>query len=429
MNGSLLDLEVLKKLIAVKRKKPHVLEDSRKYSLYVIERSEFKYLFRNNFDDNILSVNETAFAQAFNSFAGIISKPAGKDLCDYDIPHNLAGMINPAFTITSLLQKTLNMSDNNWFSDPLNIRPVLAYPDFEDPMYEKLKELSVEWLAPNLQLIPNNTITLLEPNRKFIESFMTGLNVAMNREMRWREYPTDERASCFRQFWDTRGVKNTNSGTAPGLISEQYKDISPIHTWKNWSGDPAKAALDEFGSHQTRMKLTEEEQLVLVIKGDLLKCFPNTTIYAAEALVETYSENGQQLKRMRIDPNGVIEFPAFKAEAADLKFIGFNLTVAEARGDDNHPGWFFILQETPGETRFGLDSQVPAASASSWDDASWSFVNGNYISGDDNFSPITNNMTTEEAARWKRSSADMASILYQKPVMIAIHANEMLTGL
>src|SRR5204863_7443518 len=116
---------------------------------------------------------------------------------------------------------------------------------------------------------------------------------------------------------------------------------------------------------------------------------------------------------------------------ADLKFIGFELTVAVAKGDAANPGWFFVLQETPGEARFGLDTQLPDLTVSShtWDDASWKFVKGNYISKDDDFSPITgnNSMPADESARWLRSSADMAYILYQKPVMVAIHASEMLS--
>ena len=257
---------------------------------------------------------------------------------------------------------------------------------------------------------------------------MVGVNVAMNREMLWREYPTDERGSCFRQFWDVKGIKDINSTlAAPAEIVEQFKDISPIHTWKNWTGLADKQKLDEFGEHNTRSKLSEDEQLVLVIKGDLLKCFPNTTIYAAKAYEETSPIDGSK----KLSIAGTPEFPVFKAEAgADLKFIGFNLTETAARGNAANPhGWFFILQETPGEVRFGLDIELPNQNASSWDDASWKFVTGKNISKSDDVSTLTANMNATEKDRWGRSSADMAYILYQKPVMIAIHANEMLPSL
>lgn len=429
-NGSRLELETLKKVLIEKTRTPFTLEDPGKYSILVIDRPEFKFTYHPSFDDRPLSISVHNFEQAVQSFAAVLQNPPSKEPCEQNVSHELVENINPALTITNLLSQVLDMPEAGWFNDPLKIKAALAYPDFEDPMYEKLKEVSIEWLAPNLHLIPNNSITLLESNRKFIEAFMVGVNVAMNREMRWREYPTDERGSCFRQFWDVKGIKNINSGTDPAQVVEQFKDISPIHTWKNWNKDmdKDKQKLDEFGEHNTRSQLPEDEQLVLVIRGDLLKCFPNTTIYAAKAYEETYTEDGKQLKKLSIALNPEIKFPVFKAEAgADLKFIGFDLTVAEAKGDSTHPGWFFVLQETPGETRFGLDIQLPPLTASSWDDASWKFVTGNYISEDDDFSPITNNMILSEKARWGRTSADMAYILYQKPVMIAIHANEMLS--
>ncbi|MEO7984659.1 MAG: hypothetical protein ABI688_11320 [Bacteroidota bacterium] len=370
------------------------------------------------------------FRQALNDFAHTAGSPPGKKKCEEKIdptPYDAIGKaIRPEFSIPALLARVLDMPDDGWFSDPLKIKAALAYPDFEDAMYEKLKEISIEWLAPNLHLIPNNVVTLLEPNRKFIEAFMVGINVAMNQEMRWREYPTDERGSCFRQFWDVKGIK-TNPGKDPVLIVEQFKDISPIDGWKNWDHIAGKEKLDEFGEHRVDNSLPENEQLVLVIRGDLLKCFPNTTIYAAQASEETYYENRVELKKRVIKQDAAIKFPAFKAEAGtDLKFIGFDLAASAAKGDSIDPGWFFVLQETPGEIRFGLDIQSPDPITSTWDDASWEFVNGHYISPDDDFSSITGNMSLKESSRWMRSSADMAYILYQKPVMIAIHANQML---
>jgi hypothetical protein len=174
---------------------------------------------------------------------------------------------------------------------------------------------------------------------------------------------------------------------------------------------------------------------VLVIRGDLLKCFPNTTIYAVEA--EEITDTATQLKKMVIKrQTPVVKFPAFKAEAgADLKFIGFELTAAAAKGTATHPGWFFVLQETPGETRFGLDISGPDSSQQNltWDDASWDLVTGEKIAAtkilpNTTITTFENKLVNAERlkAKWGKSSADMAYILYQKPVMIAIHANEML---
>ena len=57
---------------------------------------------------------------------------------------------------------------------------------------------------PNIHLVEPDSVTLLETNQRFIESYMVGLNHEFARELLWREYPTDQRGSYFRQFWDVR---------------------------------------------------------------------------------------------------------------------------------------------------------------------------------------------------------------------------------
>src|SRR5207249_170920 len=49
---------------------------------------------------------------------------------------------------------------------------VMAYPEFDTPMYEPLKNISAELFLPNINLIAQNSITLLETNQQFIESYM-----------------------------------------------------------------------------------------------------------------------------------------------------------------------------------------------------------------------------------------------------------------
>ena len=79
---------------------------------------------------------------------------------------------------------------------------MMVYPEIDDPMYAPLTDLSSEYFLPNIQLLEMNSITLLETNQKFIEAYMVGLNHEFARELLWREYPTDQRGSYFRQFWD-----------------------------------------------------------------------------------------------------------------------------------------------------------------------------------------------------------------------------------
>ena len=73
-------------------------------------------------------------------------------------------------------------------------------------MYAPLRDLSADLLIPNLHLIPEDTISLLETNRDFIEGYMVGLNHEMARRLRFNEFPTDLRPSSFRQFWDVADI-------------------------------------------------------------------------------------------------------------------------------------------------------------------------------------------------------------------------------
>ena len=140
-------------------------------------------------------------------------------------------------------------------------------------MYEKLRDVSSELLLPNLQLIPPNSITLLLTNPPFIEAYLVGLNYEFGKELRWREYPTDRRGSYFRQFWDMRGILAAPTGEAASETSERSKDITPLDTW------PSASLL---GTHRNP-KRPPGEQVVLTVRGDLLKKYPNTLIYAQKA--------------------------------------------------------------------------------------------------------------------------------------------------
>ena len=51
---------------------------------------------------------------------------------------------------------------------------LMAYPEFPRPMSERLIELAPEFLLPGLENVPPNTVTLVQPNSRFIEAFMVG---------------------------------------------------------------------------------------------------------------------------------------------------------------------------------------------------------------------------------------------------------------
>jgi len=298
--------------------------------------------------------------------------------------------------------------------------PIMAAPDFDRPMYEPLLDISPELLIPNVNLIPQNTIALLETNQSFIEAYMVGLNHEMARELLWREYPTDQRGSYFRQFWDVRDFVNTEPGLSPEELAEKLRDIKPIHSW---------LAQAELGENNNRQLDESKENLVLIIRSDLLKKYPTAVIYAVKAI---WPKDGSSRT-----PGDIEQYPLFRAKIdPDITLIGFALTVEEARGssnpDDNNPGWFFAIKERPGESRFGLDAAESPAddTATDWNDLSWGhlvstqreFDELNYI---DLETPL-HNVADFDSMDWGANAADMAYILFQQPVFFAVHASEMI---
>lgn len=337
------------------------------------------------------------------------------------------------------------------FTKPEEIVDAMAHPDFEDAMYGYLRDINKELLIPNLQLIPPNTISLLETNPPFIESYMVGLNHEMGRELLWREFPTDMRGSYFRQFWEVKGVSNPDTPAD----AEQLKDITKIHSWPSTSS---------LGSHRPTPPANAdvqpgEKQVVLVIRGDLLKRYPNTVIYAQKALDDGHGNNviretllnpkpGQPPVEMTEEQfKTELKFPLFRAEIdPDLRFFGFDLTTDKAKGTvesndfrGDKRGWFFVIQEIPGEPRFGMDiayeptrdtDQNPANDPrDTWNNLAWN----NFGPTEPAFvqrapAPVFDRPDNAElsAHRWASNSAQMAYILFQTPVMVAVHASEML---
>ncbi|MBN2351388.1 MAG: hypothetical protein JXD23_02385 [Spirochaetales bacterium] len=362
------------------------------------------------------------------------------------------------------------------------IAPVMAHPEFSHPMYKALAELSQDYLLPGLEYVQQNTLTLLRTNQAFVEAFMTGCNAEFAGELLWREYPTDLRCTCFRQFWDvsetvrparieTRLRAEVTGRMADEIaaieddgekeafinarIDEKWKemllDIKPIHEWRN----------SPLGRNRSVVDPDLEDKLVVLVRGDLLKKYPNTVIYALKAVWE--NDGGRDVRRpdfsvMDAAAGGdSIEFPVLKGSLKpDITFLGFNLTEAEVRGStdrhddggtvENDAGWFFVIEERVSESRFGMDSflqgeEMPDA-ITEWDDLSWGLffakdAEGHIISRlseagyIDGAEPRHNVLQGDPGAEpgagiWGRDAAHMALITFQKPVRIAVHADDML---
>ncbi len=335
-------------------------------------------------------------------------------------------------------------------------KEAMAYPEFDLPMYKPLIDLSTELFVPNLNLIPQNSITLLETNQRFIEAYMVGLNHEFARELLWREYPTDQRGSYFRQFWDVSSFFDRSTDDEEEL-REKLRDIPPLHRWSRGS---------QLGDHDHReAQGDKEDELVLVIRGELLKKYPNAVIYAHKAAWQM-KDDGTGIdplqERVLVElteakqenpPPEKLKTPLYEAKVdPDIYFFGFDLTEEEAQGgtglqpgDEDKPGWFFVIKERPGEPRFGLDiGDAPSASELVvWNDLTWESVlpgapDGAYLQVQGSFqvaATIPDDQVEKEdqhpedqQVNWHpgMSAAELAYILYQAPVMVAVHAKEML---
>lgn len=346
--------------------------------------------------------------------------------------------IDPAVSVTRraqfLLKIPASIKDGYLRPQPTLVT-VMAHPVFAEPMYRGLRDISAEFLAPNLGLIPNNTISLLETNQRFIEAYMVGLNDEMGRELLWRQFPTDQRGSYFRQFWDVGDAIERDASKPAAKAEEDLLDISKLHTWAPETplGDPTHANRPLPSGAEPG-----EARLVLVVRGDVLKKYPTAVIYAQQAKWITVDQQRQLRVLDDGNPQQFIKTPIFKAEIdPDVRFLGFDLTSSKVKGDAdpaaNNPGWFFVIQERPGEPRFGLDdfSDESPTTPTNWNELAWEHLAQFETLGSVDFSvhvPNDSSITTQPDSqfKWGRNGADMAYILYQVPVMVAFHAADML---
>ncbi len=427
------------------------------------------------------------------------------------ITKHVVESINPRLTIPRRTFDILELPQHIRENLVEKFAPVMVHPEIDLAMYKPLVNISTELFLPNLNKIEPNSITLLENNQKFIESYMVGLNHEMSRELLWREYPTDQRGTYFRQFWDVHGflspqvysiddlkeryqrVLNKRKisnlyyyysllESSPTLDSEllneaqvaisreELKDIVPINFWSKTDtsrielSDPNSQSRNELGTHNQKAEISGKTQLVLVIRGELLKKYPTAVIYAQRADWGMKGKNGpKDVSEERVlvqlsdaesqdPPRNKLKTPLFEAKIEpDIYFFGFDLDAEEARGTihptsiNDNPGWFFVLKERPGEPRFGLDIEKAKAEGGqeriiNWNNLSWKDLetaDGNCIELNKTITFNTYNNATDQEnepepddvqARWspQTNAAELAYILYQVPVMVAVHASRML---
>jgi hypothetical protein len=342
------------------------------------------------------------------------------------LSQNVVASLDPRITIPDAVRSRIVFAPGMSWNPPDPLEPVMAYPEFPQPMYEPLRDRSQDLMLAGLDQVPADTVSLLLTNQRFVEAYMVGLNHEMARELLWNEFPTDQRGSYFRQFWDVRGVP-------PSATAGDLRDIKAISLWPD---------TEALGANSARKPPPGGDYLVLLVRGELLRRYPNTIVYAVEA-----KWNLQTRARELGDKES---HPLFKGSLnPDVSFFGFELTPSDVRGGkltSEPPGWFFVLQEQPSECRFGLDTPAfPPDPLNSWNDLSWSHLAADQdalnaiVHIDLNAGlPDTSHVVPAQGdpiVAWHADmgtgpsgthSSDLAFITLQRPVRIAVHASDML---
>jgi hypothetical protein len=359
---------------------------------------------RDSPDARALRTAAIAIQQRIRPWASLDGKPPDP-LGVAAVAGDLRVHLDPEVTIAARAMGRVTRPSGWSPADPLE--PIMLAPEFPAPMYRPLRDLSQDLLLPGAEHLGANTITVLESNNDFIESYMVGLNHEMGRELLWREYPTDQRGTMFRQFWDVAGAD-------PATPREDLYDIDPIGGW-----DPALP----LGGN---MRGDEEGQLVLLIRGELLGRYPNAAVSAVKA-----TRTGTGPRQLSTEER----FPIFHARLLpDILLLGFGLDRTEALGGTatSPEGWFFVLQQQPTEPRFGLDVGDDAdygKTPTDWGNLSWKhFAASKSTLAQLHHAPVSSGPPTGwtvGGVKWDSDAAHLAWITLQSPVRIAIHADDM----
>lgn len=291
--------------------------------------------------------------------------------------------------------------------DPL--APVRVAPVWPEPLLEALARFAPDRVAPGVSGLAADSVAMLELDVEALEAALVGANHELAGELVWRGFPGDLRHSPIRRVM-------------PGLIGPDRSvppfDAPELTTWAAGIGD----------------HLVDVPSLWLLVRTEVFRRAPGTLVYLAEA------ERDMDGARQLID-QGERLFPLAMGELVPgTVYLGFDLSsAAEARGDDTDAGWFVVFEQQPSEREFGLDQPIDHTVRSrgevealdSWNRLAWADVVGQPDNGSPQLLPAAGplagaTLDGTNSPEWGRSSADLAAILVQRPVTVAIHASDLL---
>lgn len=285
----------------------------------------------------------------------------------------------------------------NWFADG-RVAPIMAAPHFDHAMFDALNAYDRDWLIPGLGSIPfTDFVTVLETNPVFTETFLLGLSDEMGRELLWRGYPTDQRGTYFRRFWQRNADELTTD----------------IH---HFGATP-------MGSH---LAGSGRERVVLVVRGEVVRRYPDAMLLAMRA---DKLPDAEGHPRFSANPKETAKLLFHHHLEPDILLIGFDLFLSQIQSEP----WWFFLTENPSAPRFGLDlpgdGNGPAANGVQRNNLDWN-----------DLGPLSYNRFLNTAARplkiidgvgapvvWPDHAGVVARTLLQSPFRAAFNALKLIT--
>jgi hypothetical protein len=290
----------------------------------------------------------------------------------------LLARLAPEVTVLARTQQAIVAPAGTW-TRPDPLAPADLSPRFPEPMYDGLLRAAPELFLPEVGDIDVDGVALLETTPTVIEAYLAGLNHELSRELLWREFPATLSGTAFRQFWEGDG-----------------EDIPALATW----GDTA------LGTHLRG----GAKQVVLLVRGELLRRFPTTTIYAAQATTAGV-----------LDP-ATRTAPLFRATIGeDVVCIGFPLSEEQVLAG---AGWFFAFEQYAGDPRFGFDDVAAPGVPKTPDQLAWSHIPVDVSGHADVTRPIDAAANVQGA--WGKNAAATASLTFQQPFRVALHASRLI---
>jgi hypothetical protein len=332
-----------------------------------------------------------------------------------DIKTVLVTALDPERTVRARVAARVELPADWHPPDPLE--PVLAAPVLATSVYREVLRLDPQLILPAPQALPQNAVTSVGTNPWFIAAVMAGANHELCRELLWRGFPTDQRATCLRDFWDRSGRQ-----PAPGTVPKH--DIDPMTDWNRATPLATHAGA---GTAQT----------VVLLRGELLRRFPRTTVYLARARrtqpdpTQPATYDLAPVTGSPGDADYIENYPVFTGDLPpDIAFLGFDVAPQEAVGSDTaaNPGYYLVFQEPLTEARLGLDAERPEdVPFDTWAQLAWTdvTVTRHHIDLAASRGPTPNNARGLHLDR-TGTSAQIAAALEQQPVRAAIHLSNLL---